>query len=256
MQNTDFFQQIKQVDIPWRSTKISLPVFYYDVSTLCVQFLASIKKVRQFLPSGRMQPFRVTPWHCVVSISAFEYRNSDIGAYNEVSIAVPVILDESSPLFIGTLNQVPKVPQVYIHHLPVTTEIARDLGVEFAGYPKFLAEIDFERDGKWVRCHLKQANQSILTLTAQEGKLQNVPRSRMQPITVRSGYLLRCDLIVSERQQMGHQGAFGVSLELGKHSIAEELKQWNLGKIIGYQYAPQHQAILTPVIESFSVIKD
>ncbi|MBN3922529.1 acetoacetate decarboxylase family protein [Nostoc sp. NMS4] len=253
MQNTDFFQQIKQVEIPWGSTKIFLPVFYYDVATLSVQFLASIKKVSQFLPSRRMHPFRVTPWHCVVSISAFEYRDSDIGAYNEVSIAVPVILDGSSPLFIGTRH---KVPQVYIHHLPVTTEIARDLGVEFAGYPKFLANIDFERDGKWVRCHLKQANQSIFTLTAQEGTLQNVPRSRMQPITVRSGYLLRCELIVSERQQMSHQGASGVSLELGEHSIAEELKQWKLGKIIGYQYAPQHQAILTPVIESFSVVRD
>lgn len=179
---------------------------------------------------------------------------SDIGAYNEVSIAVPVILDKSSPLFIGTLHKVPTVPQVYIHHLPVTTEIARDLGVEFAGYPKFLADITFERDGKWVRCHLKEANQSILTLNGQEGVVQNVPRSRMQPITVRSGYLLRCDLIVSERQLMSHRDSSGVSLELGEHSIAKELKEWNLGKIIGYQYAPQHQVILTPVIESFSVI--
>lgn len=218
-----------------------------------MQFLASIEKVRQILPSARMHPWRVTPWHCVVSISAFEYRDSDIGSYNEVSIAVPVILDESSPLFIGTLHKVPTVPKVYIHSLPVTTEIARDLGIEFAGYPKFLADITFERDGKWVRCHLQESGQPILTLTGQEGVARNVPRSRMQPITVRSGYLLRCDLIVSERQQMSHSGSSGMGIELGDHAIAQELKEWKLGKMIGCQYAPQHQVILTPVIESLPI---
>jgi hypothetical protein len=253
MQNTDFFQQIKQVKIPLGSTTISLPVFYYDVATLSVQCLASIERVHSILPSKRMHPFRVTPWHCVVSISALEYRDSDLEPYNEVSIGVPVVLDETSPLFIGTLHKIPTVPKVYIHHLAVTTEIARDLGIELANYPKFLAEIMFERDSKSVRCHLKEAGQHILTLTGQKGVSTNVSRSQMQPITVQSGYMLRSDLIVSERHQISHRGSAGVCLELGDHAIAQELKEWKLGKIIGYQYAPHHQVILSPVSESFRV---
>ena len=46
-------------------------------------------------------------------------------------------------MFTGILRKPPTEPEVYIHHLPVTTEIARDAGVEFAGYPKFLAYIGF-----------------------------------------------------------------------------------------------------------------
>lgn len=253
MRNTEFFRQIEHMEIPWGSRTIFFPVFYYDVATLSVQFLASIERVRKLLPSSRMHPLRVTPWHCVVSISAFEYRDSDIGPYNEVSIGVPVVLNEPSPLFTGILSKVPAVPKIYVRHLPVTTEIAREAGVKFAGYPKFLAEITFERDGKWVRCQVREAGQHILTLTGREGVLSSVTRSRMQPITVRSGYMLRCELIVSERRQVSGRGSSGVRLELGDHPIAQEVREWKLGKILAYQYAPQHQAILTPVAESFAV---
>ncbi len=253
MQQEEFFQQIEHVKVPWGSRTIFLPVFYYDVATLSVQFLAPINRVKQLLPSARLHPLQITPWHCVVSISAFEYRNSDIGPYNEVSIGVPVVLDEPSPLFVGTLRKVPTVLPVYVRHLPVTTAIARDAGIDFAGYPKFLAEITFERDGTWVRCHLHEAGQHILTVSGREGMLKRAPRSRMHPITMREGYLLRCELVVSEREQFSGQNANSARLELGDHPIAQEVKELQLGRMLGYQYAPHHQAILTPVIESFAV---
>lgn len=253
MRQEEFFQQIKHVEVPWGNRTIFLPVFYYDVMTLSAQFLVPIARIKQLLPSSRLQPLRITPWHCVVSISAFEYRDSDIGPYNEVSIGIPVELDQPSPLFVGTLRKLPAVPKIYIRHLPVTTEIAYASGVEFAGYPKFLAEIKFERDGESVKCHLHEAGQHILTLTGRTGELSNTSRSRIHPITVRAGYILRCELVVSERQQWSVQGSGGFRLELGEHPIAQELKEWQLGQVLAYQYAPHHQAILTPAIESFAV---
>ncbi|MEM8831253.1 MAG: acetoacetate decarboxylase family protein [Cyanobacteria bacterium P01_G01_bin.19] len=253
MRNIEFFQQIEHMEIPWEDKTIFFPVFYYDVATLSMQCLASIERIRKILPSTHMHPLRITPWHCVVSISAFEYLDSDIGAYNEVSIGVPIVLNKASPLFVGTLSKVPTIPQVYIHHLPVTTEIARKAGLKFGGYPKFLADIEFERDSQWVSCQLRADSQHILTLKGREGKFHNVARSRMQPITVRSEHMLRCELIVSERNQLESRSASDVHLELGDHPIAQEMKKWKLGRILGYQYAPQHQAILTPVVESFAV---
>ncbi|MBL1178569.1 acetoacetate decarboxylase family protein [Pantanalinema sp. GBBB05] len=253
MRHEEFFQQIEHVEVPWGSKTIFFPVFYYDVATLSVQLLAPITKIKPLLPSSRLHPLRITPWHCVVSISALEYRDSDIGPYNEVSIGIPVMLDEPSPVFVGTFRQVPAVPKMYIHHLPVTTEIAYASGVELAGYPKFLAEITFERDGEWVKCHLNEAGQHILTLTARTGVLSPTPRSRLHPITVRQGHLLRSELVVSERNQSTGRGSGGFQLELGEHPIAQELKEWELGKVLAYQFAPHHQAILTPVIESFAV---
>lgn len=253
MQNTDFFQQIEHIKSVVGDRSLFFPVFYYDVSTLSVQFLASLEKVQQILPSSRMHPLRITPWHCVVSISAFEYRDCDIGPYNEVSIGIPVVFDAPSPLFVGTLRQVPVEPKVYIHHLPVTTAIAHEVGVQLAGYPKFLGDITFERDDKWTRCQLKDGGETILTLSSRASLPSRAPRSRMHPITLREDYMLRSELILSEREQLVGQGASEVCLELGEHAIAQELRDWKLGKILAYQYVPQHQAILTPVMESFAI---
>lgn len=254
MQTTEFFQQIEHMKLMVRDKTLSFPIFYYDASTLSVQFLASLERVQQILPSSRMHPLRITPWHCVVSISAFEYRDCDIGPYNEVSIGIPVVLDNPSPLFVGTLRQPPMEPKLYIHHLPVTTAIAHEAGVELAGYPKFVADITFERDDKWARCQLQDGGQSILTLSSRASTAESVvPRSRMHPITLREDYMLRSELIVSERSQLSGRGSSGICFELGEHAIAQELKEWKLGQILAWQYVPQHQAILTPVIESFAV---
>lgn len=172
---------------------------------------------------------------------------------NELSIGVPVSWERPSPLFIGTLSKLPTVPSIYVRHLPVTTEIACSAGVNLAGYPKFKAQITFERDGKWVKCALSTPEQHILTLRGQEGLLKSVSRSRVYPLTLRDGYLLRSELIVSEREMVSGRGSSGFSLELGTHPIAQELRELKLGKILAYEYAPQHQAILMPPAESYSV---
>ncbi|WP_299402154.1 acetoacetate decarboxylase family protein [Acaryochloris sp. IP29b_bin.148] len=251
--DSDFFGEIEQVQAPWAGGTIHLPVFYYDVATLTVQFLASIDRIRPLLPSPRMQPFRITPWHCVLAISALAYRDCDIGPYNEVSIGIPMTLDEPSPVLTGILHPVPTVPKVYIRHLPVSTEIARRAGVEFAGYPKFVAKIVFEQDGNWIRCQLHQDDQHILTLSGREGKLTRACRSRTQPVSVRRGYMLSSEWIVSERLQFQSRGSKDAQLELGDHPIAQELQALKLDRMIGYQYAPQSQGILTPANESFKV---
>ena len=254
-QNVDdptFFEQIEQVKWSWHHQTLVFPVFYYEVTTLACQFLAPLEQVQRILPSQRMHPLRITPWHCVVNISAFEYHQSDIGPYNELSVGVPIVLDRPSPLFVGTLSPVPTVPQVYIHQLPVTTEIARDAGIELYGFPKFLADIAFEREGPLVRCRLEKDGQSILTLTGREGQLKKTPRSRIHPFTVRTNHMLRCEIIVSERQQVTGRGTSDVRLELGEHPMAQELADWKLGPVLGYQYAPHHQVILTQALESFA----
>jgi hypothetical protein len=39
---------------------------------------------------------------------------------------------------------------------------------------------------------------------------------------------------------------------LGDHPIAQELKGLDIGRLLGYQYQPEYQTILTPVIESLA----
>lgn len=253
MKDLDFFQEIEHRKIPWGESGIYFPFFYYDSMKLAAQFLAPTDRIKELLPSQRLHPLRITESYSVVSISAYEHRDCDIEPYNEIGISIPVTLDEGSTLSSGISQQVPDVPKIYSHHLPVTSAIARDAGIEFAGYPKFLASITFEKGNDWISCHLSESNKHILTLTGRKLELHKVARSRIHALTIRGGRILRCEFIVNERQEATSENSTDVRLELGDHIISQELRDLKLGKLITYQYSPELQAILTSVVESFSV---
>jgi hypothetical protein len=253
MSASDFFQEIEHTPVLWREYQLHVPLFYQDFRFMSVSLLAPIKGLLNILPSKRLKPYRITPWHGVLSITAYEYRESDIKAYNEVSIGVPVTIDEETPLFTGTLRKMPKSPMSYSHHLPVTTEIAREVGAEFAGYPKFVAEIEFTEDDNWLTCQLNAEGQSILAFSGRKISLRKFPRIRVSPITYRRGYILRSEFVISERDMGNSTSKDDVRIDLGDHRIATELKELKPAQVLGYGYCPHAQGILTPVIESFVV---
>jgi hypothetical protein len=251
MSTDDFFQEIEHIAVPWRQYELHVPVFYQDLMFMSVSFLASIHRIKLLLPSERMKPYRITPWHGVVSVTAYEYRECDIGPYNEVFIGIPVTIDEETPLFTGSLRRMPRAPMAYTHHLPVTTEIARVVGAEFAGYPKFIADIEFTDEDNWLTCELKSDNQNVLTLSGRKLDTKRCPRYRINPLTFRRGYILRSEFVISERDMGNSKSGEDVGIALGEHRIAEELKGLKLGRVLEFGYCPQAQGILTPVFESY-----
>ena len=252
MSTTVFFQEIEHTPVPWRDYQLYAPLFYQDLMFLTISLLAPMHRLKALLPSSRLKPYRITPWHGALSITAYAYRECDLGPYNEVSIAIPVTIDRDTPLFTGTLRKMPPVLMPYILHLPVTTEIAREVGAEFAGYPKFIAEIEFVDNGNWLTCELRADNQHVLSVGCQKTALTRFPRYRVNPLTYRRGYLLRSELVIDERQMGRSRNGKEARLALGAHPIAEALRGMNLGKVLGYGYCPRAQAILTPVFESFA----
>jgi hypothetical protein len=90
MQSTDFFKGVRQSILKIGEYDTRVPMFYQSVTSMGIFLLASLEKVKGILPTNRLYPYRVTPWHCVLTITAFEYRETDIGPYNQVSIGIPV----------------------------------------------------------------------------------------------------------------------------------------------------------------------
>lgn len=134
MRDAPFFQGVPQHAIPWRGSTVMSPSFYYDFTMLTAMFLAPLRGLAALLPSRRLYPLRITPWHGVLYLAAYEYRDTDIGPYNEVAISIPVSMDRPSIPFTGILWPRPAEPDGFLVHLPVTTAIAMDLGVESAAY--------------------------------------------------------------------------------------------------------------------------
>jgi hypothetical protein len=252
MADESFFQGVEHTLVPWRGYHLHVPVFYTDFRMISATFLSPLDKVKALLPSSRLHPMRPMPGKAAVSVTAYEYRESDLGPYNEVMLGIPVSLDRPLPLFTGSLRKSPQPLIVYVHTLPVTTEIARKVGVEFAGYPKYIAEIDFQEDEDWLVCRLAQEGQEILTLRGRKLDVSTVPRIRISPLTYREGLILRSEMVTSEREMGFSRRREDAQLTLGSHPLADSFKSLELGHPANYVFCPQAKAILTMVFESLS----
>jgi hypothetical protein len=251
MRDDPFFEQIAHAEVAWGDRSIWVPVFYYDAAVLGAAFLTPLAQVRAALPSPRMKPLRMTPWHALTTFSVYEYRDCDIGPYNEVSINIPVTIDKPAPVLTGVLRPPASGAMGYILHLPVTTEIAWAAGVEFAGYPKVLAGIEIERKDGWVHGHWSDAGSHVLSLSVRQLPERAIERSRVHALTVREGRILRSELMLSERQAGASRDPSDVVLRLGDHPVSQELRELRLGRPISCFYVPSFRAILSPPLESY-----
>lgn len=232
--------------------KFKLPIFYYDNTSISCVFTGASKLVKKYLPHKELFPLEIMPGRCLIVLSAFEYRKTDIGPYNEFAISVLVnfgknILPGLKRIF--NLSQIlRRIYNVYIWHLPVTTEIARYGGVEFYNYPKFIADIKFKEEGNFLRCTLYEKGKHILTL---KGKKLETKRGRVFKIktySFKNNHPLVTNIHINPIELGETFLQRSCVLELGKeHPIAEQLREINLGKTpIMYQYMPKTEAILFP----------
>jgi len=253
VRSQDFFEGISQVDVKVGPMNSRFPIFYSELAYFSVFLPATLEKVKSILPSKRMHPFRLTPWHCMVTMTATQYKDSDVGPYNQLSVGIPFVLDNPAPLFTGILHKPPEVPMIYMLYLPVTTEIARIAGTAIANYPEFLAEINFEEDDKWIKCQVKSEGSDILKLSGRKIKLNKFPRQRVCPVTVKDNHLLRSEFNFSESEVGNSKKHSDVQLEFGNHPIGSKLSDLTLNKILQYQYCPSAQAILSMANESYQL---
>ncbi len=250
-ETSEFFSGVKQweLDFPRTGRKGKLPVFYYDNTTINAIYTASTGCIKALLPHPQMKPVELYPGRCLVAFTAFEYRKTDIDPYNEVSISFPIeFASHPIPGVTAVLQMARRNYSTYVWQLPVTTEIARVGGVELYGYPKFLADIEFELEGHWIRCRLSEGGEHILTL---EGKVLRTGRGKLTRFTsynLLDGVPIMAKVLQNPIEFGQSRSRDAARLELGPaHPIATTLQGIGLSKYpIAYQFSPVNQAILFP----------
>ncbi len=240
---------------------VTLPVCVRDACVLVANFVVSADAVRRLLPTTALQPVELYPGGALMSLAAVEYRDNDLGQYNEVAInffvrhVAPATPRRGSDLsagavampsrpgappataaarpprpalpFVGALLAfVRREVGVYVHRMPVTTSFSRDAGYEIWGYPKTVDDIAFTDDADRRTCVLRADGSHVLTLTtARRGRLRlgDMPQDT---------YTWRDGGIIRTRSTMRGQGVGvrlgGAQLTLGAHPIADELRTLGL----------------------------
>ncbi len=231
-----FFASVKLEEIELNGQRVNFPLRYYDYPRISATFPAPADKVRAILPSKKLSPIQPNPGTALVYLTAFEYNEVDrTSPYNEFSISVPVSYEKG--------DNAPGIMGLYILHLPVTTEEARAAGIELCGFPKFLAEIEFEETPESRRCILQADGKGIVTLEVK--KLAVEPQSlEAVCFTVKAKQLFVTPLLF--KGEWGTSGSVGgASFVLGDHPIAQELRGLEIGATsVEHTYAPHQYSLL------------
>jgi hypothetical protein len=210
---------------------VGLPVRYGDWTGIMAHFPAPLKTLRSLLPSKKLEPVRLAPGTGILTLVAIEYRRlADLAPYNEVAIMIPVLGEPvlnmpALPLFFPSLF---KKFGFFIHRMPVTTQDACELGFKVWGYPKFVADIDFEEIGNVRRCRLRADGAEILTLDVLQGP------AKLQRVDFRI-YSAKDDRLL--RHSIETEGLYflsilpgGASFTFGDHPLGQELQALGIGK--------------------------
>lgn len=225
---------------------LRLPLFFPALSAMTAVFTASSGEARRLLPDARMRPVEVAPGRCLLTVAALDYRESDLGAYQEVAVALPIAFGGMAPAALDALRQgVGKAQSTYVWQLPVTTRAACDAGVDLYGFPKRVAEIGFQREERGLRCTLGPASDPELTLAVDADDRPGERRLKLRCYTVKEGRALVSTLVVRQTRFRDHLRRDAARLELGRGDIADGLRALRLSeRPIAAQSCADAQAML------------
>lgn len=205
-----------------------LPIRYFRTDCFLAVFSADLDAVRARIPSQRLRPVRLRSNRAAIGIVAYNYIETGIGPYGEIGIAalctsggfapplLPALLETRNPRF-----------GAFVLHLPVTSRIARDAGRFVWGYPKFVADMDFDLRPESRRVELSEGGSEILSLQVRHRGPVVTDRNPLVTFSVEGGDLLRTEVASRATYHVGIGRSAG-RLRLGSHPIADELRDMNI----------------------------
>ena len=233
MRDSSFFRDTSRKTLDMAGQSIEFPILYYDLRCITSIFTARTDRLKKLLPHPNFRPIEMWPGIGMLGISAFEYRDTSIGPYNEIAVAIPIKFPPGFTMpGLSALSMMRKnIFPVYIFHLPVTTEIALNVGIHFWNYPKFLADIVFQDRGDNVEVTLKQNEELILKISATKPALKSTERVQFHTYSLKNGVVMHA-LVEGMAPSLGKVVMGNIArLELGEHKIAKELTELGLSKV-------------------------
>jgi hypothetical protein len=206
-----------------------LPVVVRDAASAAATYLVSADAARRLLPGPELDVVELLPGRALFSVACIDYRDNDLGDYDEVSLA----------FFVRRRGDAVRVPWIgaavdllrsrlatWIWRLPVDQSFTCEAGRGIWGFPKTVEDIRFDdRDGR--RSHrLAMDGRHVLTLTVARGGTRRLPDTGMVTYSWIDGRLC-ATRFVSGAEGVGIRLG-GAELLLGDHPLADDLRALGL----------------------------
>lgn len=218
-------------------TECALPIRYFDYQCLLATFLTDLDRAGELLEGTGLQAVSQEDGKAVVVLGCFEYRNTDLGPYNEVALTL-----------LATAPGDP-VPANYVTDLPVTTALANQSGREIWGFNKFVTSIDVNRNGKKFSTTIRDRENVVIgSLEGVRGASVPVPPTDLFTFSVLGGRVVKTLVRILTPFHVSSGDSFVFKIGSSTHSMAKGLRALALDGAhpVLVQHAEPYQALLFP----------
>ncbi len=210
---------------------VTMPCVVRDACSATATWLVPSGAAQKLLPGPELEIAEVMPGRGLLSIACIDYRDNDLGDYNEVSIAFFVRERGAQGRlpYAGTaLDMMRGRLPTHIVHLPVNQSFTCEAGRTIWGFPKTVDEIEFDTSGERALCTWNREGNNVLRVSMPIGGKRSFPEQTLCTYSYIEGTLHKTDF-TSSADELGVQLG-GADIELGAGPIADELRSLGLPK--------------------------
>ena len=212
--------------------KIEFPVRVRESRMLMNAFLVDAGIARQMLAGTGIQVVDLWPGKAILQLIGVDYRENDLGDYNEGAINFVVtapgepkpfpILGAVAGVARGTLSN-------FVYRMPVDQEFTTHAGRFIWGFPKWVTRIDIDFDQERAHCSVIDEGELVYSIQAKTGGSAEQKESLSASIAVRGRQAWKT---------LGTRSGKGVTFRLGgaeptigeSHPLSTQLRLLGLPK--------------------------
>lgn len=195
--------------------EVILPCIVRDAGSGNAMYLVPAEAAQKLLPGDAYEVLEVAPGQAQLILGIIDYRDNDLGDYNEMAIIFLVKPRGAGADAAGT----------FIYKLPVNQAFTCEAGCTIWGFPKSVEKIDMTYTEATVSGRLEMDGQHVFTLTVPRGQAESPAGDETQtPTYTYIAGTPHATAFSTGGANALNAGGEGVVLELGDHPLAGELR--------------------------------
>ena len=211
---------------------VSFPVVVADAAMLMNGVLVNARAAQALLEGSGFRVMEVLPGKAMLQLLAVDYKQNDLGDYNEGAIIIPALTAgerKPFPLF-GALSRMGSgAVGNFVYRMPVDQEYTTHAGRFIWGFPKWMSQIDIEFGANLARGTFIDEGELVYSIAAKTGGNNTPKEQRAASLAIRDGRAWKT---------YGTNNSSGMTFSLGgqvpeigdSHPLALELRSLGLPK--------------------------
>lgn len=199
---------------------VEMPVVVRDARSGNAMYMVPSPAVTALLPGNAFEVVEAAPGKTQLILGMIDYRDNDLGDYDEVAVI----------FFVKPRGAAADAAGTFIYSLPVNESFTCEAGCTIWGFPKSVQTIDLSYADDRATCRLEIDGRHAFTLSVpRQAPVDPTPEENPGiAYTYIDGMPHRTAMTNGGTGTVLSAGGAGVTLELGDHALADDLRTLGL----------------------------